>query len=250
MKKYNIKYASARNVVTEARAELGMTRWEAVTPELRIACHQRLAKAGLDSSSVEEEQLCATQRKSPQEEKSMVLPRKIFGTRPWRRDILFNCTDSKADQGPITTTMKESHDLVEFFMPLMDLDYSQVQEKHGLKHPEKPTAIENILRPWQSHFLTGLGIDRREHLMTALHRSAIKLATALFQYRKMQKMSPMSVEACIMALSIWAKTCRAFVRSIRKQQSSGSEKLVFPNTRYLLLPFLEKITTEKLEVFQ
>ena len=253
MKNYKINYASARTLVVEERARKHMTRWESATPELRIACHQRLAKQKAirkveDSSSAKEEQTAQT--KSLQEEKSSVLPRRIFGTRPWRRDVLFSDTDPTVDQGPDAVTMRECRDLVEFFMPPMDLACTQGKRKQHLKQPEKPTAINNILRPWQSHFLAELGIDNGEHLMKALHRNAIKLATALCQYRKVQKMSPMSMEACIMALSIWAKTCRAFVRSIRKQQSSGSNSLVLPNARYMLMPFLEKIMTEKLEVFQ
>ena len=44
-----------------------------------------------------------------------------------------------------------------------------------------------------------------------------------------------------MALEIWSKTCKAFVRSIRKQVADGTMDLRLPNTLYILSSFLEKM---------
>ena len=43
MSTYKLRYACARKIVAEGRAELGTTRWEKETSELEKACHQRLS---------------------------------------------------------------------------------------------------------------------------------------------------------------------------------------------------------------
>jgi len=48
-----------------------------------------------------------------------------------------------------------------------------------------------------------------------------------------------------MALEIWSKTCKAFVRSIRKQVADGTLDLRLPNTLYILSSFLEKMPSRE-----
>jgi hypothetical protein len=95
----------------------------------------------------------------------------------------------------------------------------------GLINPDDPTCIENVLRPWQCDFLKSFGIYRGDQLVKARHRSADILTRGLRQWRKKNDMVPFKTSACGMALNIWAKTCKAYVRSIRKQILDGTDCL-------------------------
>lgn len=117
-------------------------------------------------------------------------------------------------------------DLISFFLPQMGMACTcGKQRKPGILNPENPTAIENILRPWQVEFLKSFGIFKGEQLVKARHRSAGILAKALRQWRRRQGMVPFKTSACGMAIDIWAKTCKIYVRSIRKQLQAGQKLL-------------------------
>ena len=47
-----------------------------------------------------------------------------------------------------------------------------------------------------------------------------------------------------MALSIWANTCKAYVRSIRQQMAQGKAPIERPNTLSVLSTFLEKMPAQ------
>mmetsp|Transcript_50246 Transcript_50246/g.76476 ORF Transcript_50246/g.76476 Transcript_50246/m.76476 type:complete len:900 (+) Transcript_50246:137-2836(+) len=113
-------------------------------------------------------------------------------------------------------------DLISFFLPKMGMACTCGRENRQFVHAEDPTAIENILRPWQVEFLKSFGIHRGDQLVKARHRSAGLLAKALRQWRKKKGMVPFKTSACGMAIHIWAKTCKAFVRSIRKHTTTGT----------------------------
>jgi hypothetical protein len=108
-------------------------------------------------------------------------------------------------------------DFISFFLPQMGMACSCGRQRRGLMKPEDPTAIENVLRPWQCEFLQSFGIHRGEQLVKARHRSGNILAQALRQWRKKYDMVPFKTSSCGIAIQIWAKTCKAYVRSIRKQ---------------------------------
>jgi len=57
-------------------------------------------------------------------------------------------------------------------------------------------------------------------------------------------MTPFRTKACGLALQIWSKTCKAFVRSIRKQLAEGVVAVKVPNTLFVLSSFLEKMKEE------
>jgi hypothetical protein len=134
--------------------------------------------------------------------------------------------------------------LVDFFLPLMGMACTCGPRQQVLENPEEPTALENILRPWQVDFLGAFGICRGDQLVKAQHRSGKALATALRQYRRKQDMAPFRTKSCAMAIQIWAKTAKAFVRSIRQQLLTGTSDLKLPNTLYILSSFLEKMPGE------
>ncbi|KAG7352812.1 hypothetical protein IV203_008860 [Nitzschia inconspicua] len=113
-------------------------------------------------------------------------------------------------------------DLISFFLPQMGMACTCGRQRRGLANPNEPTGIENVLRPWQCEFLKSFGISRGEQLVKAKHRSGDILARALRQWRKKNDMVPFKTSACSMALNIWAKTCKAYVRSIRRQILDGT----------------------------
>jgi hypothetical protein len=116
-------------------------------------------------------------------------------------------------------------DFISFFLPQMGMACSCGRQRRGLIKPKDPTAIENVLRPWQCDFLQSFGIHRGEQLVKARHRSGDILAQALRQWRKKYDMVPFKTSSCGMAIHIWAKTCKTYVRSIRKQMQDGNEIL-------------------------
>lgn len=174
--------------------------------------------------------------------------------RPWRRDTLAKRVDNMIEQPNNSesgkcmcakTVFSDKDELIDFFLPLMGTGCSCGKVGPGLRKPGEPTSLHNILRPWQVDFLGGFGIYRGDQLVKAHHRSAGAMAIALRQYRKEKKLTPFRTKSCAMALQIWSKTCKAFVRSIRKQLTTGTaEELKVPNTLYILSSFLEGLPVD------
>jgi hypothetical protein len=189
-----------------------------------------------------------------QEDQRQISPREDSKERPWRSDLVF---ERVCHIGDHHSTMSENNttgqcncassvfsgndELIEFFLPQMGMACTCGRRPSGLVNAAEPTALENILRPWQVVFLAGFGIHRGDQLVKAHHRSANALASALRQYRRKQDMTPFRTKSCGMALQIWAKTCKAYVRSIRKQLTLGTTELKVPNTLYILSSFLERM---------
>ena len=95
--------------------------------------------------------------------------------------------------------------------------------RNELIAPDNPTALENILRPWQVDFLKSLEISRGEELVKARRRDADVLAKALRKWRKKNGMVSFKTSSCQTALSIWSKVCKSYVRSVRRQSLAGRE---------------------------
>lgn len=172
--------------------------------------------------------------------------------RPWREDVMkrrvsgfSDCSVvSASDEGPCqcsSSVFSGNDELIDFFLPQMGMACNCGKRVMGLRTPEEPTSLENILRPWQVIFLAAFGIHRGDQLVKAHHRSAKALANALRQYRRKHGMTPFRTKSCGMALQIWSKTSKAYVRSIRKQLTSGTNDLKVPNTLYIISSFLEKM---------
>lgn len=132
--------------------------------------------------------------------------------------------------GGTSSVFSGNDDLITFFLPQMGMACSCGRKNRGLVNPEDPTAIENILRPWQVDFLKSFGIYRGEQLVKARHRSAGILARALRKWRKNKGMALFKTSSCGMAIDIWAKTCKSFVRSMRKQMAPGNQQLMEQET--------------------
>jgi hypothetical protein len=174
---------------------------------------------------------------------------------PWRRDMVVrkvNSFDSEfsapssLDACQCASSIFSGKDeLVEFYLPLMGMACSCGARRDGpkLRNPEEPTALENILRPWQTEFLASFGIYRGDQLVKAYHRSGPALAKAMRRYRKKHGMTSFQSKSCAMALGIWSKTSKSFVRSIRKQLTSGviADGIKMPNTLYILSSFIDQL---------
>jgi hypothetical protein len=156
--------------------------------------------------------------------------------RPWQRDRFLHRVESlTTDEAPERTldegasppsvclcsksVFSGNDDMIDFYLPLMGTACTcgNNQASRTLQPDEDPTSLVHILRPWQVAFLEGFGIYRGEELVKANHRSGTALANALQRYRKREGMAPFRNKSCIMALQIWSKTSKAFVRSIRNQ---------------------------------
>jgi hypothetical protein len=175
--------------------------------------------------------------------------------RPWREDLVkrkvsdFTTGETVsvadvAEDGICTcsaSVFSGNDELIQFFLPLMGMACNCGKRPLGLINPEEPTSLDNILRPWQVKFLAAFGIHRGDQLVKAHHRSAKALANALRQYRRKHGMTPFRTKSCGMALQIWSKTSKSYVRSIRKQLLTGTSELKPPNTLYIISSFLEKM---------
>jgi len=150
--------------------------------------------------------------------------------------------DDEEDCECVQSIFSGNVELAEFFLPKMGMACSCGKRRPTrLTDPEEPTSIKNILRPWQVRFLAGFGITRGDQLVKAHHRSAQALASALRKYRHRHHMVAFKTKSCGMALQIWSRTAKTYVRSIRQQLIAGTDKLKPPNTMEILSSFLEKM---------
>ncbi|KAL7568482.1 hypothetical protein ACA910_012192 [Epithemia clementina (nom. ined.)] len=141
----------------------------------------------------------------------------------------------------VASIFSGNDELANFFLPKMGMACTCGKRRLGLANPDEPTSLKNILRPWQVRFLAGFGITRGDQLVKANHRSAQALATSLRQYRKKHRMTSFRTKSCGMAIQIWSRTAKTFVRSIRKQLVEGTDRLEPPNTMEILSSFLDKM---------
>ena len=181
---------------------------------------------------------------------------------PWQHDRLLhrvNSISEESNQEEVCrcscshSVFSGSDDLIEFFLPLMGTGCTCGKTIPGLKDPNQPTSLVNILRPWQVEFLSRFGIHCGKELVKSFHRSGLALAKAIVIYRKNEGMTPYPLKSCVMALQIWSKTSKTFVRSIRDQISQQDSvnvvhsvdddktELKLPNTLYILSSFMEKV---------
>lgn len=181
-------------------------------------------------------------------------PKKHDASHPWNRDVAIHKTCKQplalrdSEDTPCScssSAFSGKDDMTNFMLPLMGMACHCGKSSTSLRSPEEPTSLENILRPWQCDFLAAFGIFRGDQLVKAHHHSARALASALRRYRKKHGMKTYPIETCSMALSIWSKTSKAFVRSIRKQITTGFVgELKVPNTLYILSSFLDQKSVE------
>ena len=130
--------------------------------------------------------------------------------------------------------------LVEFFLPQLGMACTCGKDAETFPDPEvqDPSSIDMILRPWQCEFLKSFGIHRGDQLVKAYHRSAGILAKAMKKWRKKHNMVRARTVSCGLALHIWSKVCKIYIRSIRRQIASGVEVVRPPTTMTVLSQLL------------
>ena len=117
-------------------------------------------------------------------------------------------------------------DLISFFLPQMGMACTCGKRKPvGFINPENPSALENVLRPWQVNFLESLGITRSDQLVKERCTNSHTLAKGLKRWRRTNGMIHFKTSSCAMAIDIWAKTAKMYTRSIRQQIDAGHELL-------------------------
>ncbi|GKY93574.1 hypothetical protein MPSEU_000324800 [Mayamaea pseudoterrestris] len=190
------------------------------------------------------------------EDESQLTPKKEHdGSRPWNRDVVIHKTYKQSFSPPTeqdapcncsSSVFSSNDEMVNLMLPLMGMACTCGKNSNKLVNAEEPTALENILRPWQCDFLAAFGIFRGDQLVKAQHRSAGPLASALRRYRRKHGMKSYPTESCAMALSIWSKTSKAFVRSIRRQLTTGFVgELKVPNTLYIISSFMDQMPIDR-----
>ena len=89
-----------------------------------------------------------------------------------------------------------------------------------------PTALRNVLRPWQCDFLSTLGVVTADGLLRAHRDDANGMARKMRDWRAANgaaggRTDPTTVRGsreCYVALKIWSRTCKVVLRSIREQR--------------------------------
>lgn len=121
--------------------------------------------------------------------------------------------------------------LEEFFLPQLGMACTcrTGKRRSYWRNDSDPTALEHILRPWQVSFCKSFGIRKGDQLVKAHHRSANMLAKAMRKWRKAHGMTRVRTVSCGVALHIWARSCKYYVRSVRMQRSRGIRRLQMPN---------------------
>lgn len=93
---------------------------------------------------------------------------------------------------------------------------------------EDPTFLKHILRTWQVDFLKAQNIHFGVELVHAVNQRSRDLAKAMRVWRKEAGLPAVKTKSCHVALQIWYRTCKAVIRSVRKQKVEGNKALRRP----------------------
>jgi hypothetical protein len=127
-------------------------------------------------------------------------------------DVPCTCTES---------AFSGNDELKEFFLPKLGMAHTCGKRNPPILIDSDPIGLHHILRPWQVEFLRSCDIYRGDQLVKACNNRAGSLAGAMHKWRLDHGMScPRSV-SCGMALHIWSRTCKYYVRTIRRQMADG-----------------------------
>jgi len=154
---------------------------------------------------------------------------------------------SKAQNGHCTSCpcgsssiFSGNDELVEFFLPKLGMACTCGKNPEVFSDTTVTdlTAIEFILRPWQCRFLKSFNIHRGDQLVKANHRSAPAIARAMKKWRRKHEMVTARTVSCGLALHIWSRVCKIYVRSIRRQILLDADFVKIPNPTRVLSTLL------------
>lgn len=111
--------------------------------------------------------------------------------------------------------------LMEFFLPKLGMAHTCGKRNPPILIDSDPIGLHHILRPWQVEFLRSCDIYRGDQLVKACKKRAGSLAGAMRKWRLERGMSCPKSVSCGMALHIWSRTCKYYVRTIRRQMADG-----------------------------
>lgn len=106
-------------------------------------------------------------------------------------------------------------DHFEFYLPKIGVNCTcGKQQIVPLAPNSDPKELQNILRDWQIQFLLSIGITDTCEFIAACEARRMELAQQLKDWRKSRKMPRMKIDACAIAVYIWARTCRAVTKVV------------------------------------
>ena len=114
-----------------------------------------------------------------------------------------------------------SDPMMEFFLPKLGMAHQCGKRNAPILIDSDPIALHHILRPWQVDFLRSCDIYRADQLVKACRKRAGTLAGAMRKWRLDNGMTCPKSVSCGMALHIWSRTCKYYVRTIRRQLADG-----------------------------
>jgi hypothetical protein len=146
------------------------------------------------------------------------------------------CSCSCESSGPFSG----NDHLVEFFLPKLGMAHTCGKRDPPILIDSDPIALKHILRPWQVEFLKSVDIYRGDQLVKECNASAGTLAGAMRTWRLQNNLSSPKTISCGMALHIWSRTCKYYVRSIRRQMADGLVEVEPPTLAEVMSSFLDK----------
>lgn len=138
---------------------------------------------------------------------------------------------SRRSGGSKPLSFKETPEDMEFYLPMVNLDGTSANTENSNDNPKNdtrkkdPTAIENVLRPWQVQFLESVQITSSSQLVFASKYKSKELAKAMVKWRTERKMKNMRSKACAVALHIWTRTIEAKIRSSLLERKTSAEQV-------------------------
>mmetsp|Transcript_18772 Transcript_18772/g.27757 ORF Transcript_18772/g.27757 Transcript_18772/m.27757 type:complete len:165 (+) Transcript_18772:40-534(+) len=118
---------------------------------------------------------------------------------------------------------------IEFYLPKLGMACNCGRYKEEpLLDGEDPTSLKHILRTWQVDFLKDQNIHFGVELVHAINQRSHDLSKAMRIWRKEAGLPAVKTKSCYVALQIWYRTCKAVVRSVRKQKVEGKRALRRP----------------------
>jgi len=120
---------------------------------------------------------------------------------------------------------------VNFYLPKLGMACTcgKFNEEESMVLDGDPLALKSILRSWQVEFLKTQNIHGAIDLVYAFKQRSKELAKAMRLWRKEKGLPAVKTKSCHAALLIWYRTCKAVVRSIRKQKAQGAKVFKKPN---------------------
>jgi hypothetical protein len=175
-------------------------------------------------------------KEDPMTSLSMSFSRDTIGTSATYQDddVPCKCTES---------AFSGNDELLEFFLPKLGMAHTCGKRNPPILIDSDPIGLHHILRPWQVEFLRSCDIYRGDQLVKACKNRAGSLAGAMRKWRLDHDMTCPRSAACGMALHIWSRTCKYYVRTIRRQMADGLVEVEPPCLRDVMTTVESKDTS-------